>query len=59
MLSGFVFLCAIVCTTINNDIADSTNNVKFSKLKNQVLLLSKNALICLNPSLILLVAKSI
>ena len=52
MPSGFVFLCAIVCTTINNDIADSTSNVKFSKLKNQVLLLSKNALICLNPSLI-------
>ena len=29
--SGFVFLCTIVYTTINDDIADIVNNVKFSK----------------------------
>ena len=57
--SGFVFLCAFVHTTINNDIADIANNMKFSKFKNQFSLFSKKALICLNPSSILLVAKSI
>ena len=40
-------------------IADIANNMKFLKFKNQFLLLSKKALICLNPSSILLVAKSI
>ena len=35
------FLCVIVYTTINNDIANiAGNNVKFSKFKNQFLLLS-------------------
>ena len=38
--SGIVFLCVIVYITINNDIANIANNVKFSKLKNQFLLLS-------------------
>ena len=55
---GFAFLCAIVYTTINNDIADIANNIKFSKFKNN-LLLSKKALICLKSLSILLVAKSI
>ena len=31
------FTCAIVYTTINNDIADTANNVKFSKFKTQFL----------------------
>ena len=38
--SGIVFLCVIVYITINNDITNIVNNVKFSKLKNQFLLLS-------------------
>ena len=55
---GFVLVCAIVYTTINNDIADIANNMKFSKFTT-FLLLSKKTLICLNSSSILLVAKSI
>ena len=31
--SGFVFLCAFVHTTINNDIADIANNRNFQSLK--------------------------
>ena len=57
--SGFVFLCAIFYTTINNDIADIANTMEFLKFKNRFLLLSNKALICLNPSSFLLVAKSI
>ena len=55
-------VCTIVCTTMNNYIGDIANNVKFSKFKNQFLLpnqLMKKALICVNASSILLVAKSI
>ena len=57
--SGFVFLCAIFYITINNDIADIANTMEFLKFKNRFLLLSNKALICLNPSSFLLVAKSI
>ena len=57
--SGFVFLCATFYITINNDIADIANTMEFLKFKNKFLLLSKKALICLNPSSFLLVAKSI
>ena len=40
-------------------IADIANNINFLKFKDQFLLLSKKALICVSPLPILLVAKSI
>ena len=35
---GFIVLCAIVYTTVTNDIADIANNKEFSKFKNQFLI---------------------
>ena len=55
----FSFLCVLLSIQQQIMIADIANNMNFLKFKNQFLLLSKKALICLSPSSILLVAKSI